>query len=206
MKGRIQMLFNKSYLPLFLSVLVLAIFGSLTLFTPTEASEPAAPLAAYDCGYFVGEIRMWSGSDASVPNGWLIANGQAISRSQYDELFGVIGTTYGGGDGSTTFNVPNLSGRFPLGVGGSHGRSSTGGQETVTLTESQMPRHRHGPGYASNFVVSAGSGSNQAFAGGSYGYWSYPYTGYSGGNAAHENMPPYVTLYYIIRVSSGHQQ
>ena len=58
LKGRIQMYFHKRYLSLFLFVLVLAVLASLTLFTPTEASEPAAPLAAYDCGYIVGRIRM----------------------------------------------------------------------------------------------------------------------------------------------------
>ena len=85
------MLFNQRYLPVFLLVLVLTILASLTLFKPTEASESAAPLAAYDCGYIVGEVRMWTGSESNVPEGWLIANGQAISRTQYAELFNVIG-------------------------------------------------------------------------------------------------------------------
>lgn len=66
---------------------------------------------------FSGLITMWPAS--SIPSGWFECDGQAISRSTYSTLFGIIGTTYGAGNGTTTFNVPNLQGRFPLGYAGS---------------------------------------------------------------------------------------
>ena len=80
---------------------------------------------------------------ASAPEGYLLCNGAAVSRSDYATLFGVIGTTYGAGDGSTTFNVPDLSGRVVIGVSGTHALASTGGSETVTLSANELPAHSH---------------------------------------------------------------
>jgi microcystin-dependent protein len=105
-----------------------------------------------------GEIRTYGGT--SAPTGWLLCYGQAISRTTYAALFAVIGTTYGSGDGSTTFNVPDLRGRFPLGqddMGGSAANRVTsaasgldgatlgasGGAQTVTLSTSEVPSHTH---------------------------------------------------------------
>lgn len=81
----------------------------------------------------------------TAPAGWLICDGAAVSRTTYANLFGVIGTTYGAGNGSTTFNLPDLRGRVAVGKnGGSFGTlGATGGSETVTLTEAQMPSHTH---------------------------------------------------------------
>ena len=78
-----------------------------------------------------------------APENYLFCDGSAVSRSTYATLFGVIGTTFGAGDGSTTFNVPDLSGRVPLGVSSTHLLGSTGGSETVTLTEQELPAHVH---------------------------------------------------------------
>ena len=78
-----------------------------------------------------------------APEGYLFCDGSAVSRTTYATLFGVIGTTFGAGDGSTTFNVPDLGGRVPLGVSSTHLLGSTGGSETVTLTESELPSHVH---------------------------------------------------------------
>lgn len=78
-----------------------------------------------------------------VPQGYLLCDGSAVDRTLYATLFSVIGTTYGAGDGSTTFNVPDLSGRVVLGVSQSHALGSTGGSETVTLTSDQLPPHSH---------------------------------------------------------------
>jgi microcystin-dependent protein len=95
----------------------------------------------------VGEIRMFAGNYA--PQDWAFCDGSAKSISSYQQLFSLIGTTYGG-DGVTTFNVPDLRGRLPVGVGvstASQGSNyvlaQTGGQEAVTLTEAQMPAHTH---------------------------------------------------------------
>jgi microcystin-dependent protein len=202
------MLFHRQYVPWFVLIVVLTIFGSLILFTPTEASEPAmpvvAPLAQYDCGYLVGEIRMWTGD--TPPDGWLIANGQAINRTQYADLFSVVGTKYGAGDGTTTFNLPNLSGKFPLGASSGHALATTGGQEQVTLTVAQMPSHSHSFDY-NRMSVGYGTGAAMGFP---YGFglahWPDDSTSSVGNGQPHNNMPPYLTINYIIRVSNGHQQ
>ena len=85
---------------------------------------------------------------ATAPDNWLICDGSAISRTTYVELFGVIGTAFGVGDGSTTFNIPDTRGRAVIGAGQGAGLTNRaiadiGGAETVTLTEAQMPSHNH---------------------------------------------------------------
>ena len=88
-----------------------------------------------------GIVMPFAGSVA--PDGWLLCDGSAVSRSEYTDLFTAIGTTYGAGDGSTTFNVPDLSGRVVIGVSNSHALGSTGGEASHTLTESELPAHVH---------------------------------------------------------------
>src|SRR5215471_18552396 len=94
---------------------------------------------------FIGEIRMFGGSFA--PLGWTMCNGQTLSIAQNDALFTLIGTTYGG-DGITTFNLPDLRSRVPIHQGQALGLSpyvigQVGGTESVTLTTAQMPQHNH---------------------------------------------------------------
>ena len=88
-----------------------------------------------------GVVITYAGSTA--PEGWLLCDGSAVSRDTYATLFDAIGTTYGVGDGSTTFNVPNLQGRVVIGVSGTHALASTGGAETVTLQTTNLPSHTH---------------------------------------------------------------
>lgn len=88
-----------------------------------------------------GIIMPFAGTVA--PENYLFCDGSAVSRTTYATLFGVIGTTFGAGDGSSTFNLPDLSGRVPLGVSQSHALGTTGGSETVTLTEQELPAHVH---------------------------------------------------------------
>lgn len=88
-----------------------------------------------------GIVMPFAGSTA--PQGYLLCDGSAVSRTDYAALFTAIGTTYGVGDGSTTFNVPDLSGRVVLGVSQSHALGTTGGEETHTLTEQELPAHSH---------------------------------------------------------------
>lgn len=90
----------------------------------------------------VGAVQMFAGS--SAPSGWLMCNGQAVSRTTYAKLFSAIGTTYGTGDGSTTFNLPDLRDRFPVGAGTTYSLNAKGGAVTVTLGASQIPAHSHG--------------------------------------------------------------
>jgi microcystin-dependent protein len=107
-----------------------------------------------------GLIVPFAGGATTEPSGWLFCNGQAVSRSIYSGLFGTIGTTYGSGDGTTTFNVPDLRGRIPFGVaqnssiasplngatfgsGNFHTLASSGGQENHLLTAAQTPVKDH---------------------------------------------------------------
>lgn len=88
-----------------------------------------------------GIVMPFAGSTA--PHGYLLCDGSAVSRTDYADLFTAIGTTYGSGDGSTTFNVPDLSGRVVLGVSQSHALGTTGGEATHVLTEQELPAHSH---------------------------------------------------------------
>lgn len=89
----------------------------------------------------IGSILAYLGSD--VPDGYLLCDGSAVSRTDYSELFSVIGSVYGNGDGSTTFNLPNLSGRVPIGASGSHVLGSTGGESSHVLTVQELASHSH---------------------------------------------------------------
>jgi microcystin-dependent protein len=93
-----------------------------------------------------GSVQMFAG--ASAPTNWLLCNGAAISRSTYAILYALIGTTYGTGDGSTTFNVPDMRGRMPIGVGTGAGLTArtlgqTSGVESITIASSNLPIHTH---------------------------------------------------------------
>lgn len=84
---------------------------------------------------------MFAGSTA--PEGYLVCDGSAVSRSTYADLFDAIGTTYGYGDGETTFNVPDIMGRVAVGASSTYTLASTGGEETHVLTDQEIPSHTH---------------------------------------------------------------
>ena len=90
---------------------------------------------------FVGNIIAFIGS--TIPEGYLNCDGSAVSRSEYQELFNVIGTTYGSGDGSSTFNVPNLMGRVALCTSSAHSTGTTGGEVYHELSSTETPTHSH---------------------------------------------------------------
>lgn len=144
-------------------------------------------------GSKVGELKCIS--YATPDDGWLICDGSAVSRTTYAALFAKIGTTYGAGNNSTTFNLPNLSGRFPLGKSASHALGTTGGAETVTLTEQQIPAHSH------TITVAGGgdsSGSTARYNSTNTNPKTYTSSSYGGGKA-HNNMPPYLTVNWEIK-------
>jgi microcystin-dependent protein len=132
---------------------------------------------------------------ATPPSGWLICDGTAVSRSKYALLYVVIGTTYGVGDGSTTFNLPDFKGRVAVGRDVSDGKfdvmGETGGEETHTLNITEMPRHRHG--IAQGSTIAGGGGSDDVWAGTSR------YSTYEGGDGAHNNLQPYIITTFIIK-------
>jgi microcystin-dependent protein len=116
--------------------------GFLTLanLAPTNAKH-AAPKDYVDQQVPIGSITMFGGPDA--PTGWLECDGSAVSRTTYATLFALVGTTYGVGDGSTTFNVPNFGGRNPRGASGGTTIGQSGGATTHVIPEAALPSHTH---------------------------------------------------------------
>jgi microcystin-dependent protein len=107
----------------------------------TGATTAAEARANLGVSTLPGEIRMYAG--ATSPDDWHMCDGSALSRTTEAALFAVIGTTYGAGDGSTTFNVPDLQGIAVIGAGAGYALGASGGSESVTLTETQLPSHSH---------------------------------------------------------------
>src|SRR5262245_37225681 len=109
---------------------------------------------------YIGEIRMFGGNFA--PLDWAFCNGQLLAISQYEALFNLIGTTYGG-DGVTTFALPDLRGRLPMHQGSGYPIGGAAGQESVTLTLPQIPAHTHSA-FGSSAEVEVASPQGQMFA------------------------------------------
>jgi microcystin-dependent protein len=156
---------------------------------------------------FIGEVRLFGGNFAPV--GWAFCHGQSLSIAEYDALFAIIGTTYGG-DGQETFNLPDLRGRVPIGMGTGPGLSTrvigeTVGSETVTLTPNQLPLHSHAQ-QASTAAVSAAAGPSGAPGAATVNlYGASPSVAMAGnavqsvgGNQPHNNMAPSLAVSYII--------
>jgi microcystin-dependent protein len=153
---------------------------------------------------YVGEIRMFAGNFAPV--GWMSCDGSLLAIAEYETLFNLIGTTYGG-DGQNTFALPDLRGRVPIHQGGGRVLGQAGGSETVTLTPSQNAVHTHTL-TATNAVAvpSAGPTGMLAASATTQFYGNGPPTtpmapdslGPTGGNQAHENMAPFATVTFII--------
>lgn len=157
---------------------------------------------------YVGEIRIFAGNYA--PENWLFCEGQELPIAEYDMLFALIGTTYGG-DGQTTFRLPDLRGRLPLHqgtnpqTGASYRLGQAGGTETVTLRPEELPAHTHVPA-ASSQPGNRQDPSDVVWAGGAQQYAAAtPNQNMNptcidpvGGNAPHDNMMPYLPLSYII--------
>jgi microcystin-dependent protein len=171
--------------------------------------QPDTPSPGGSTQPFIGEIQIFAGNFA--PAGWAFCDGAPLAISENDVLFTLIGTTYGG-DGQNTFNVPNLSGRFPIHMGTGPGLApyqigETGGTEAITLTPQSIPIHNHA------FVVATDSATGNTPRGNLLGdspsmqlyrgdptdtnLWNQS-VGPSGGSQPHSNLQPYVVVNYII--------
>lgn len=153
---------------------------------------------------YVGEIRMFAGNFA--PAGWMFCEGQLLPISEYETLFNLIGTTYGG-DGQSTFALPDLRGRVPVHMGNGFTLAETGGVETVSLTSQQIPAHSHP-------FLAAGVNGDQINPGGNLPANSFNVTPYindvpngnmnagaitaTGGSQPHSNFQPYLCVDFII--------
>jgi microcystin-dependent protein len=156
---------------------------------------------------YVGEIRMFGGNFA--PSGWMFCEGQLMPISENETLFNLIGTTYGG-DGQSTFALPDLRGRAPLHQGSGFVLAQTGGAETVTLTTNQMPAHTHS--VLGSAAGAAGTSPAGNIPGAMAGVTTYAYgtdqpttplapgtiSAGGGGNQPHDNMQPYLCISFII--------
>lgn len=149
----------------------------------------------------IGAITQFSGSIA--PTNWLFCNGQAISRTEYSELFAIIGTHYGEGDGSTTFNLPDFIGRVPVGLDVEDpdfdALGDFGGEKTHTLTIDEMPNHNH--------VLKFKTSGSQPLEG---NHGAYLLAGTSdtaidstGGNQPHNILQPYLVTNFIIKAKQS---
>lgn len=152
---------------------------------------------------YIGEIRMFAGNFAPV--GWLLCQGQLLNISDYDTLFSLVGTTYGG-DGVNTFALPNLQSRIPVHQGSGYPLGSMGGVEQVALTQQQLPVHSHQANAATSGNPQAGPAGNVWR---DFGISSYSTSApnatmnptaltASGGGQPHDNMPPYLVINFII--------
>jgi microcystin-dependent protein len=176
--------------------------GNLLTSNGTTWTSAAAP-----AGSPTGGLLMWP--TGTAPSGWLLCAGAAVSRTTYSALFAVIGTTFGVGDGSTTFNLPDYRDRMPIGAGTTYSANSTGGSKdavvvshthTATVTDSG---HSHTytsvgvAGVGGNIQSGGGNPTSPSTSTATTGISvSNASTGVSGTNA---NLPPYLGIYFIIK-------
>ena len=150
-----------------------------------------------------GGIIMWSGAADNIPSGYLLCNNTPVSRTTYADLFAVISTIHGGGDGSSTFNVPNLQDRFVVGAGSGYAVAATGGSANATL-----PYHYHNFPGDDQLTFGNGVAGWASAHDGNFGYdatstnsgggklWRTTAVGES---AVNKNLPPYYALCFIIK-------
>lgn len=169
---------------------------------------------------FIGEIHIYPYT--YPPYNWADCNGQQMSLAQYQALYAIVGTTFGG-DGRTNFNLPNLMGRLPMGQGSGPGLTpraygSTGGDYTVTLNQSQMANHNHTLSFEREVTETAaptgnypgvfrqnGAGTELYDTDGTTNtvYMSPQAVGVTGGSQPHANMQPYMVLRFCIALEGN---
>lgn len=153
---------------------------------------------------YVGEIRLFAGNFA--PLGWMFCDGQLLPIVENETLFQLIGTTYGG-DGQSTFALPDLRGRVPIHQGGGFVLAETGGAEQVTLTVQQIPAHSHpmlasgDPAHSPNpaaHVLAETASTTPYFAGPPAVALAPQSVTPTGGSQPHDNLQPFQCIHYII--------
>jgi microcystin-dependent protein len=162
-----------------------------------------------------GAVMDYAG--AAAPTGWLLCDGSAVSRTTYATLFAAISTTYGSGDGTTTFNLPDARGRVGVGVGQGTGLTNrvlaaTGGEETHKLTVAELAVHNHATSetphshtvaYTGPVGIASGGANINSIVGASSTATSSVATGLtiqnSGSGTAHNTMPPFIAWNKIIK-------
>ena len=161
----------------------------------------------------IGSIAMFAAGSTGPGINWLICNGSSISTTTYAALFAVIGYSYGGS--GTSFSLPNLQGKFPIGASSSYALAATGGEATHVLTTAELPSHTHPitdkqHSHAVNNVMAPTGGGHTATGGAGQNITNITtqpaFTGITATNAAgsgtaHNNLPPYVVINFIIRAS-----
>ena len=198
---------------------VIAQTGAETAETAAEAAETASgdyealcAQAVIDAEAAAGQAIAAAGSVAPVgtifaypvvtaPSGFLLCDGSAVSRTTYSELFDLMGEDFGVGDGSTTFNLPNIKGKTVIGLDAAQAEfdamGETGGAKTHTLILSEIPAHTHPNVQRSGSTWSSGETAGVIGSSGS--------TGSAGGGDAHNNLQPYIVLQYIIKAENALQ-
>ncbi|MCW2796406.1 tail fiber protein [Nocardioides sp.] len=170
---------------------------------------------------FIGEVRMFGGNFA--PQGWALCNGQLLPITQNTALFSLLGTFYGG-NGQTTFALPNLQARFPVHAGNGPGLTpvelgESGGAATATITGQTMPAHRHppqavsGPGSTNSPAGAVWAQAHQGRAGdqiyataGTTTNMALTALGPTGTGQPHNNMPPFLVVNFIIALQGIYPQ
>jgi microcystin-dependent protein len=158
----------------------------------------------------LGEIRLFAGNYA--PTGWRFCHGQLLDIATYDALFSLIGTSYGG-DGQSTFALPDLRGRVPMHQGSLHPLAEFGGQEQVWLTAAQLPAHTHSvlaasvlgtTGVPTGNVVASVGGTTKLYLGTPPTPMASAAIPNAGGSKPHDNRMPSLALNFIIVVDSSY--
>ncbi|DBB16212.1 TPA: hypothetical protein ACH3X3_014539 [Trebouxia sp. C0006] len=190
----------------------------LSIYQPVAAVQPTTATSLS----WVGQLGI--GCADAAPDGWLLCNGQAVKREKYSQLFGVIKSVYGDGDGQTTFNVPNLQGRVAVGQSsegsGFEKIGDIGGEVAHKLEVHEMPAHTHGvhdPGHRHHVRYcgrnyTAQGGKDSAFGANTLGRdgegsgvgdtdpeLSHISLQQAGSNVPHNNMPPFIVMCYFIK-------